>query len=203
MAADNPRAERQMRRDCKTPTLVAPARRKRFLRSRFVIGLTLVGLAVSAPAALAQSGSEFDQYVPDLPDASGEKPLPDAMGDGNGGDGAPSDDGAGDSSDGDEVPPPSSGGEASEPGPGAVPPGGPVEKLADKGPAGEAAARFTLTTSQPVGTISLAESDGASPGSSLFDLLGGPAGGMGAMFPLLLVVMFGAAVVYALRRRGT
>lgn len=161
------------------------------MRSLIVIFTSFAVLAIFAAGAAAQSGSEFDQYVPDLSDGGNEAPLPDALnnGDNDSGDG----DGGGAPPTADDT----SSGAASSP--------GHLDELSGKGPEGETVARVAGATAPEragsVDEIPLADSEGVSPGSSLFDLLGGPTGGIGAWFPLVLVITLGIAVVYAVRRR--
>ena len=167
------------------------------MRSLTAIWTCIALLAIGAAGASAQSGSEFEQYVPDLPAADQPNPLPDALDDDKGGGGNDGDAGADDSSTAPTSPAPSAPSADSSPAAG-------LDDLAAKGPEGETAARIAHATAPerpgPGPEVTLADADGASPGSSLFDLLGGGSGGIGGWFPLALVITLGAAVVYALRK---
>jgi hypothetical protein len=167
------------------------------MRSLTAICSSLALLAIWATAASAQSGSEFDQYVPGIPAADQDVPLPDALDDDKGG-GESEDDGAAA-----EGPPTGSPSPTSAPGDSSG--SGGLDDLAGQGPEGEAVARIADATAPKDAAsgpgLELADADGASPGSSLFDLLGGE-GGMGGWFPLVLVITLAIAIAYALRRRG-
>lgn len=165
------------------------------MRPLIAILACLVALMLAASGAGAQTGSEFDQYVPDLPDANHDVPLPDVSDKIEKGDHSP-------------------GGESASTGDG--PSGEPSEPLANlsaKGPEGKALAEVSdataprsAHTSEAGGVgdvVSLAGAEGASSGSSLLDLLGGPDGGMGVAFPLVLLTTLGIGIGYALRRRRT
>ncbi len=174
------------------------------MRSLTAICSSLALLAIWATAASAQSGSEFDQYVPGIPGADQEVPLPDALDDDKGGD----DDGGEGDDDGSGA---AEGPSAASPSPTGTPSStdssgsGGLDDLAGQGPEGETVARIADATAPKDAAsgpgLELADADGASPGSSLFDLLGGD-GGIGGWFPLVLVITLAIAIAYALRRRG-
>src|SRR5687767_2510026 len=91
-------------RDCKPPRPRSASQRAT-MRSLTAICSSLALLAIWAAAASAQSGSEFDQYVPGIPAADQEVPLPDALDDDKGED----KDGGGSEDDGSAAEGPSTG----------------------------------------------------------------------------------------------
>jgi hypothetical protein len=163
----------------------------------------LAVLLLTASGASAQTGSEFDQYVPQVPEADNPVPLPDVKdesGQGNGqSDDGPSGDQPAETPTGEPVAEPTQGSPD------------PLGELESEGPEGKALAGVAANTGsdgdsggggRPGGRVALGAPSGTSPAASLFGLAGGTSGeGMGAALPLLLVLTLCVVIGYALRRR--